>query len=160
MEFVLIMIAALALFLPVGEFYRLSLVDQALARATHEGARRAAADPARCGTAVGDAFQADALAAWLLDLNDDSTLGIVTNPADPNGWPSGSPTEEVQITIVADEDLFDATPWELATGGCGVDGSWIEVRSRVVIEPWFAPLRLVWPNGIQRQQQSWARNQA
>ena len=102
----------------------------------------------------------DPLAAWLLDLNEDSAIGIVTNPLDPEGWPSGSATEEVQITIVTDEDLFDGNPWELEGGGCGAPGSWIEVRSRIVVQPWTGPLRLLWPDGFRRQQQSWARNQA
>ena len=158
-EFVIVMMGALALFAPVGEFYRLSLFDQALARATHEGARAAAADPVNCEQAVRDAFHANGLSLAMLDLDEDGTIGIVANPADPDGWPNGSSTEEVQVTVVADNDLFDGVDWDV-TAGCGAAGSWIEVRSRIVVRPWFGPLRAIWSNGIRRQQESWARNQA
>ena len=156
MEFVLILMASLALFLPIGEMFRISMYDQALARATHQGARAAAADPANCETAIVEAFQADRLARWLLDLNNDSRIDIVSRQSD---WPEVSAGEEVQITVVADADLFDGDDWEVA-GSCGSAGSWIRVRSRVVIQPGFAALRLLWPGGVRRQQQSWARNQA
>ena len=157
-EFVIVMMGAFALLAPVGEFYRLSLFDQALARATHEGARAAAADPANCEKAIVDAFHADGLALAMLDLNEDGSIGIVANPVNPYGWPNGSSAEEVQVTVVADDDLFDGVDWNV-TGGCGSSGSWIEVRSRIVVRPWFGPLRALWSNGIRRQQESWARNQ-
>ena len=80
LEFLLVMMAALFVLLPVTEFYRLSLFDQALARATHEGARAAAADPASCTSAVIEAFNQDDLTAWLFDLNNDSRIGVETLP--------------------------------------------------------------------------------
>ena len=156
-EFVLMMMASLALIVPVGEFYRLSLIDQALAKVTHEGARSAAAD-AVCEQAVVDAFNANPLAVWLLDLNDDNRIAIVTNPDASVAWPSGSATDEAHVSVVADDNLFDGSDWEVATG-CGSSGSWILVSSRIVVEPWFRPLGLLWPDGIRREQQSWARNQ-
>ena len=155
-EFFLILMASLALFLPVGEMLRISMYDQALARATHQGARAAAADPTKCETAIVEAFQADRFARWLLDQNNNDRVDIV---ARPSSWPDASAGEEVQITVVADSDLFDGVDWEIA-GRCGPAGSWIRVRSRVVIEPGMAPLRLLWPGGLRRQHQSWARNQA
>ena len=164
-EFAIVMMGALALFGPVGEFYRLSLFDQALAQATHEAARAAARDPANCAQAVRDAFARTGLARALLDLDEDGQVGIVfVNQDDPSIWPSGSSAEEVQVTVVADNDLFDDTDWEVS-GGCGAAGTWnagnwIEVRSRIVVRPWFGPLRVLWSDGIRRQQESWARNQA
>ena len=164
-EFAIIMMGSLALFGPVGEFYRLSLFDQALAHATHEAARGVARDPTNCQQAIEDAFDQSGLALAMLDLNEDGDIGIAfVNQADPTIWPSGSSTEEVQVTVVADNDLFDGTDWEVS-GGCGAAGSWnagnwIEVRSRIVVRPWFGPLRALWSNGIRRQQESWARNQA
>ena len=158
-EFLLVMLGALSLLLPVAEIYRLSLFDQALARATHEGARAAAADPIACGAAVTAAFNGNSLARWLFDLNGDGTIGVAAQPASADLWPAGSATDEAHITVVADENLFDGVDWEVA--GCGASGSdgWIQVRSRIVVDPWAAPLRLVWPDGFRRQQQSWARNQ-
>ena len=164
-EFAIIMMGAMALFGPVGEFYRLSLFDQALAQATHQAARAVARDPANCEQAITDAFHRTGLARALLDLNEDGDVGIVfVDQSDPTIWPSGSSTEEVQVTVVADNDLFDGTDWEI-TGGCGAAGSWnagnwIEVRSRIVVRPWFGPLRALWSSGIRRHQESWARNQA
>ena len=158
-EYLLVLMAAMSLLLPVAEFYRLSMFDQALARATYEGARAAAADPASCGTAVIDAFNNDGLAAWLFDRNDDNRIGMLTLPLDPHRWPTGSATEEAHVSVVADEDLFDGVDWEVT--GCGAPGTdgWILVRSRIVVRPLFAPLQAIWPNGFRRQHESWARNQ-
>ena len=158
-EFLIMTMASFSLLLPVIEIYRLSLFDQALARVTYEGARAAAADPASCGTAVIDVFNDDALAAWLFDQNNDDSVGMLTQPRGADLWPTGSAAEEAHISIVADEDLFDGVNWEVA--GCGSAGtdSWILVRSRIVVEPWNLPLRLLWPDGFRRQQESWARNQ-
>lgn len=147
------MMAAVLLVAPVAEFYRLSLFDQALARATHEGARAAAAaDPSQCQQAITDAFNSVDLAVWLLDRNDDRQVTV----ANSDGWPTGA--EEVHTTIVADPDLFIEDD---EVEGCGAAGtnSWILVRTRIVVEPWFGPLQLIWPDGIQRQQESSARNQ-
>lgn len=156
-EFALILMGSLAFFGPVGEFYRLSLIDQTLARATHLGARAAGADPGLCQSAVAAAFNADLMALWLLDTNDDGTIGVAL--MDDLSWPDGSPAEEVAITVAVDEDLFDGGDWA-TTAGCGTSGSWIELRARIVVQPWFGLLRTLWPDGIRRQRESWARNQA
>ena len=157
-EFALILTGSLALFAPAGEFYRLSLIDQTLARATHQAARAAAtAGPDNCRQAIGDAFQEDRAARWLLDRNDDGTVGIVQGGED---WPDGSAGGEVQITVFGDSDLTDGVPFAAVDTGCGADGGWIAVRARIVVWPWFGPLRAAWPDGIRRQHESWARNQA
>ena len=159
LEFVVILMAAFTLLVPVGEFFRLSLFDQALARATHLGARAAAYDPTACDQAVSDAFGSDFMSRWLLDLNDDGFVMVL--PAAPGGsdtWPSGGSLDEVHILVQADDDLYDGSNWEI-DGTCGGRGSWIQVRARIVVDPWFPPLRTFWPNGIRRQHESWARNQ-
>ena len=74
-EFVLVLIASLALLAPAGELLRLSLIDQTLARATHLAARGAGSDPDNCVTAIRDAYEADAAARWLLDINGDGRSG-------------------------------------------------------------------------------------
>ena len=157
-EFVLVLIAALFFFMPVAEFMRLSLFDQVLAAATHRAARAAAAEPnnadsGKCLQAVDDAFQADRLASWLLDQNDDGAVDVAANTA----WPSGG--DDVFVSLAADEDLYDGTEWEVA-GACGASGSWIKIESRIVVQPWSGLVRALWPDGVRRQRQSWARNQA
>ena len=155
-EFVLILIVSLMLFAPVGEFLRLSLIDQTLARATHEVARAAgAAGPGGCEQAIVDAFQTDQAARWLFDRNEDGRVGVLRI----DDWPDGSSDQEVQVTILADDDLTDSTSFEVVSA-CGDPGSWISVRARIVVRPWFGPLRPLWPDGIRRQFESWARNQS
>ena len=157
-EFVLVLIAALFFFMPVAEFMRISLFDQVQAAATHRAARAAAAepnnaDPAKCLQAVEDAFQANRLASWLLDQDDDGAVNVAADDA----WPSGA--SDVTVSLVADEDLYDGTEWEVA-GACGASGSWIKIESRIVVQPWSGLVRALWPDGVRRQRQSWARNQA
>ena len=155
-EFALILMGSLALFAPVGEFYRLSLIGQTLARVTHLSARAAAADPDNCESAITYAFQEDRVALWLLDRNNDGRVGVI---AGGDAWPDGSADEEVHITVSWDGDLTDTTEWE-ATPGCGSSGSLIEVRARIVVRPWSRPLDAIWPEGIRQQHQSWSRNQS
>lgn len=157
-EFVLVLIASLFFFMPVAEFMRLSLFDQALAAATHQAARAAAADsnnadPTKCLQSVEDAFQAHRLARWLLDQNDDGAVDVTASTA----WPSG--TDEVHVSLMADEDLYDGTEWEVV-GACGGSGSWIRLETRIVVQPWSGLVRAMWPDGVRRQRHSWARNQA
>ncbi len=157
-EFVLVLTASLFFFVPVAEFMRLSLFDQALAAATHQAARAAAADsnnadPGKCLQAVENAFNAHSLARWLLDQDGDGRVKAVAGAA----WPNG--TDEVHVSLVADEDLYDGTEWEVA-GACGASGSWIKLETRIVVQPWSGLVRAMWPDGVRRQRQSWARNQA
>lgn len=154
-EFALILAVSLALFLPMAEFFRLSMYDQALARVTNLGVRAAAADPNNCETAIEDAFHADSLALWLLDQNSNGLIEISAGAAD---WPVVSSGVEAHVNVSSDADLYDGSDWEIV-GACGPPGSWISLRSRIVVQPGFGALRLVWPDGFRRQQQSWARNQ-
>lgn len=151
------MSASLLLFFgPVGEFFRLSLIDQTLARATHEAARAAAADPHNCATAIADALADDDAASWLLDVDDDGSIGIEAGTTD---WPDNSSTSEVRIGVSWDSNLADGVSWTTGAG-CGPDGSWMRVRAAIVVQPWFGPARAVWPNGgFRREHTSWARNQ-
>ena len=152
-EYGLVLLASLAFFAPAGEFFRLSFVDQTLARATHEAARAAASDPANCDTRIQRAFEADGAARWLFDLNDDGDIGIVPGE---DTWPDNSAASEVQVGVSWDGDLSDGITW--AGSGCGDSGSWIRVRSRIVVQPSFGPMRAWW-GGIRREHVSWARNQ-
>ena len=156
-EYALVMSASLLLFFgPVGEFFRLSLIDQTLARATHEAARAAAADPYNCATAIADALADDDAARWLLDVDDDGSIGIA---AGTTGWPDNSSTSEVLIGVSWDSNLADGVSWTTGAG-CGPDGSWMLVRAAIVVQPWFGPARAVWPGGgFRREHTSWARNQ-
>lgn len=159
-EFVLVLMTSLLLlFMPAAEFMRLSLFDQALAAATHQAARAAAADPdnadpEKCRQAVENAFNAHGLARWLLDQDGDGEVKVALADA----WPSGA--NDVHVSLMADEDLYDGDEWEIATG-CGASGSWIRLETRIVVQPWSGFLRqVVWQDGVRRQRQSWARNQA
>lgn len=155
-EYALVMFASLLLFGPVGEFFRLSLIDQTLARATHEAARAAAADPRNCATAIAEAFAADSAASWLLDVDDNGSIGIAAG----TGWPpENSPTSEVLVGVSWDSNLADGVSWTTGTG-CGPDGSWLRLRAAILVRPWFGPAARVWPDGgIRREHISWARNQ-
>ena len=155
-EYALVMTASLLLFGSVGEFLRLSLIDQTLARATHEAARAAAADPYNCATAIADALANDSAASWLLDLDEDGSIGIATGNT---GWPDNSSTSEVWIGVSWDGNLADGVSWTTGTG-CGPGGSWMRLRARIVVQPWFGPVRVAWGDGgIRREHTSWARNQ-
>ena len=158
-EFVLVLMGSMALFAPVAEFYRLSLFDQTLARVTHEAARAAAIDPANCEEMIVAALHRDRLARWLFDQDDNGRIDIGA-VIFPSGTSSGSgPERELEIAVVADNDLQDEIEWD-APRGCGGPGSLIEVRSRIVVHPWFGMVQWLWPTGIQRQNASWARNQS
>ena len=148
-EYSVVLLASLALIAPAGEFLRLSFIDQTLARATHWAARAAAADPGNCDAAVQAAFEADSAARWLFDVNDDGSIGITSGD---DGWPDNSSASEVQVGVAWDADLSDGVSWPGT--GCGDAGSWIRVRARLSVQPWFGPLGVV-----RRQHESWARNQ-
>ena len=157
-EFGLVTIIAIMLFALVGEFLRLSLFAQTLARATHSSARAVAALPANsgCVAAVSSAFAADSAGGWLFDANSDGTLAVGVVAADR--WPTDD-ANEVQVTLSWDDDPSDGVDWGQAkTGQCGGTGSWLRVRSRVEVRPWFAPFRAAAPNGLVLNHESWARN--
>ncbi len=147
---------SLSLFVPVAEFLRLSLFDQALARATHQAARAAAADPGLCEARIRGAFQprpGETLIGWLLDTQDDGAVGVRRD----DGWPTpGDAAGEVLVTVAADDDISDAVAWN---DGCGGPGAWIRVRSRIVVQPWSGFARALFPDGFARERVSWARNQ-
>ena len=145
-EFALILLVMAPLMVAVAEFYRLSLSDQVLARATHVAALAGARDPANCETAVRDAFAGHGLAAWLFDRNDDGRLGFVTGSE-----PDGSANSEVRIDIASDIDLSDGV--DFAGPLCGTPGSWIRVRSRVGVRVRFGL------SNVMRESVGWAVNQ-
>ena len=147
-EFGLVLLVFATFLTFVGEFYRLSLVDQALARATQLGATAAGSDPDRCADAARRAFAGDRLAQWLLDLDGDGGIGFVVGAG-----PDGSGGQEVRMDIAADDGVI-ATGVDFTTPLCGVAGSWIRVR--VVV-----PVRMRFGAGtILRRYDGWALNQA
>ena len=157
-EFVFVFMGSMALFAPVAEFYRLSLFDQTLARVTHQAARAAAADPANCEETIVEALHRDRVARWLFDQDDDGRIDV-GSALSGRGIPALKAKErELEIAVVADNDLQDAVEWDTSMG-CGGPGSLIELRSRVFVHPWFGMARWLWPMGILRQKASWARNQ-
>ena len=157
-EFGLIMLIALFLFALIGEFLRVSLYDQILARATHLSARAVAVLPVSsgCAAAVSEAFTNDGTARWLFDEDGDGSVSVGVSVA--TGWPAAG-SNEVQVAISWDDDPSDGVDWsEAVAGQCGGNGSWLRVRSRVAVRPWFAPFRAVAPDGVVLSHESWARN--
>ena len=133
----------------VGEVYRLVLLDQVVARATHEAATAAGRDPARCEAAAQSAFLQDSVASWLLDRDDSGAIGFVMGPG---AAPDGSPLQEVRVEITADNGaLGDGIDFNIPN--CGTNGSWIRVRSTVPVRPRFGT------GVILRRHESWSVNQ-
>ena len=146
-EFALTLLVLLPLAFAAGEFLRISVYDQTLARATHLAAIGAGRDPGACELSARNAFAADDMAAWLFDRNDDGRIGFVSGQG-----PDGTAEQEVRIDIVADDgDLSNGVVYDQAL--CGVSGSMIQVRSVI---------RARMPFGIghlAREHVSWALNQ-
>lgn len=141
------LLVLLPLLFAVGEFFRLSLSDQGLARATHLGAQAAGSNPADCDEAVRNAFRDDSMARWLFDRDGDGQIGFVTGSG-----PDGSPGSEVRIDIAADDgDVSNGVEFNVPS--CGAGGSWIEVRAVVPIRAGFAF------RDVRREHVSWAMNQ-
>ena len=146
-EFGLTLLVLLPLLFAVGEFYRLSMHDQALARATHVAARAAGSNPSDCEQAVRAAFESVSLARWFFDQDNDGQIGFVSG----NG-PDGSADQEVRIDITSDDgDISNGV--DFSEPQCGVAGSWIRIRAVVPVRSGFA-LR-----NVLRQRESWALNQ-
>ncbi|MCY4012690.1 MAG: hypothetical protein OXG82_08255 [Gammaproteobacteria bacterium] len=146
MEFGLTLLAVLPLFVAVGEFYRVSLCDQALARATHVAALAAGRDPGNCQQAAQDAFVEHDLARWLFDRDGDGTIGFVAQT------PDDSTQGEVFLTIDADDgDVANGVNFDQRL--CGPDGSWIRVTASVSLRAPFGT------GTIWRRHESWASNQ-
>ena len=158
-EFMLILLASLTLFALVGEFFRISLIDQVLAGVTHRSTRAAAVLPTDtgCVARVQAVFSGDDTARWLFDRNDDGTLAVEARIG--TNWPATNPAQEVQIAITWDDDPDGGVDWSDGTAGsCGDTGSWLRVRSQITVEPWFVPFRALAPQGFTLQHESWGRN--
>jgi uncharacterized protein (UPF0333 family) len=136
LEFGLILLVVLPLFLAVGEFYRLSLCDQALARATHLAAMAAGRNSGNCQQAARDGFGEHGLARWLFDRDGDGAVGA----------------SEVVLEIAADDgDVANGVVFD--QGLCGGGGSWIRVTASVSLRAPFGT------GTVRRQHESWATNQ-
>ena len=71
-EFALVFLASLSLFGLAGEFFRISMIDQTLARVTHQSAEAIAGLPdgdVECEDTVQSVFDRDVGARWLFDRN-------------------------------------------------------------------------------------------
>lgn len=146
-EFALTLLVLLPLAVATGEFLRLSLQDQTLARATHLAARAAGRDPRGCETAARDAVAGDRMALWLFDRDGDDSIGFVHRAG-----PDGSATQEVRIDITADDgDVSNGVTFDQPL--CGNPGSMIQVRAVVPVRMPFLRSR------IEREHTSWALNQ-
>ena len=147
LEFGLTLLVFLPLLFAVGEFYRLSLCDQALARGVHLAARAAGSDPENCAQAARAAFEDDLLAGWIFDRDDDGSIGFVSGAG-----PDGSSAQEVRIDISSDDgDLSNGV--DFAGSACGDSGSWIRIEAVVSVRARFAF------RDILRKRVSWALNQ-
>lgn len=157
-EFALVLVGSFALFIPATEILRLSFISQYLATATSLGTEAAGRNPGDCLASVQSAFEDDAIALWLFDYNGDGAVGIFESNDDA-AWPNGSAAQEVQVTIRSDGNLADGVDLSAsAATGCGAGGDWILVRTRTVLNSWWA--RGLLTNPFQLEQQGWARNQA
>lgn len=159
-EFVLVFLASLSLFGLAGEIFRLSMIDQTLARVTHQSAQAVSGLPngaeVACQAAVQRVFDRDFGARWLFDRNGDNTVNIVFSSGAT--WPAVTLSDEIGVAISWDDDPDATVDWsDSATGSCGGDGSWLRLRSRFVVQPWFGPLRPLW-GSMFRQHESWGRN--
>ena len=158
-EFALVLFVAMAIFAFIGEFLRISMIDQALARATHVAARAVATATTSigCHAVATAAINEDLPSNWALDSNNDGTIEFHVETAD--GWPDPANAGEVLIAISWDADPADAVDWSDATGtGCGGTDSWLRLRTRIAVRPWFGPFRAAVPNGIVLRHESWGRN--
>ena len=157
-EFGLVTLIALFLFAVVGEFLRISLYDQILARATHleRPSGGAAAGFQRLRGAVSGAFANDGTARWLFDENSDGTVAVGVTTAD--GWPADD-ANEVQVAISWDGDPSD---------GVGLErGRRRAVRRHRLLaarafpggrQTLVRPVPRAAPNGVVLNHESWARN--
>ena len=158
-EFALVLFVAMALFAFIGEFLRISLIDQALARGTHVAARAVstATTSIGCHAVATDAMQQDQGSNWALDTNNDGTIDFHVETTD--GWPDPTNVGEVLMTISWDNDPAGGVDWSDATGtACGDTDSWLRLRTRIAVRPWFAPFRAAVPGGIVLRHESWGRN--
>lgn len=157
-------IAAVSLFALVGEFLRVSLIDQVLATATKSAARRVASLTStagnNCQNAITGAFAADANARWLLDRDNNGAVAVNVTTAANDAWPDpAASTSEVEVVISWDDDPDGGVAFgDGVAGDCGDTGSWLRLRTQTVVRPWFALFRPVVPNGLIVRHESWARN--
>lgn len=149
-EFVLVLMVMLPVTFAAGEFGRVSLADQILARATHRAAVAAGRNAADCETEARQTFANDAIARWLFDANDDGAIGFgsAVSATDPD-----AAQPEVRLVINADDgDVSNGI--EFDQSGCGQAGAWIRAEATV-------PLRSRFGRGtITRRHAAWALNQA
>ena len=154
-EFLIVLMGSLSLLVPMAEFLRMSLFDQALARATQQAARAlASSTPANQGLPrVAGVFQpraGETLIGWLLDLDGDGQVDV----RDGAGWPAAG--VEVQVACSGADSLVGAMgSW--AWGACGAPGGALTVvRARMVVPYWSGFTRTVLGNGLAREHVSWA----
>ena len=163
-EFAFMLLAAIALFALVGEFLRVSLINQVLATATKSAARRVASLVStagnNCANAVTSAFSEDANARWLLDRNDDGTLSVNITTATTDIWPAvNASTSDIEVVLSWDDDPDGGVDWSDAVAGqCGGHGSWLRLRAQIAVPPWYGLFRPLAPNGLVMRHESWARN--
>lgn len=163
-EFSLMLIAAISLFALVGEFLRVSLMDQVLATATKSAARHVASLTStagdNCRNAITGAFDADANARWLFDGDSDGALAVNVTTAANDTWPDpAASTSEVEVVISWDDSPDGGVAFaDSVAGDCGDTGSWLRLRAQTVVRPWFALFRPALPNGLVVRHESWARN--
>lgn len=158
-EFALILLASLSLFGLAGELFRISMIDQTLARATHHAAQAIsglADGDVGCEDAIRGAFDRDVAARWLFDRDGDDAVNIDFSYGQE--WPAVRLSQEIAIAIAWDDDPEASVDWgDVQAGSCGGQGSWLRLRSRIAVQPWFGPVRTLWGTMV-RQHESWGSN--
>ena len=143
LEFGLILVVLISLVVFVAELYRVALIDITLARATHRAALAAGRGGATCDAVFEHYFvRGDAPVGWLLDTNGSGSIEFVAG--DTPG------TADVSVDVAADNGVIG--DGVVFAPGCGVPGSWIQVRTAVTIQTRFGP-------EITRRASSWAVHQ-
>lgn len=144
LEYTLMLLLFLIVLSFAGEFCRISLFDQALARATHLATVAASQERDRCGQAFAEAFADDALARWLLDQDDNGSIEFQIGRVAPPG--------EVLVVFSSDDGVVSNAVQFEQGNGCGAPGSWLDVRTFISIRTRFGT------SEIPRAARAWAVN--
>ena len=159
-EFSLFLFVGITFFALIGEFLRVSLFQQMLARSFHAAARAVTTleTASGCEAAVETAIRNDRIGSWLFDQDGDGTVSVDADTTPLDSWPS-SDDDEVEVLISWDSNPEDGVDWsDGVAGSCGGTSSWLRLRAQITLRPWFGPFRMAAPAGLMIREESWGRN--